>query len=201
MRRRVCSGLTLAEMLSVIAIVAVLASVLQPALAKAMLAAKSAKSMGQLHQIHLGIKLYQQDYGNDGMYGGKPSQMGLPVMSCQDLWSPKGLFIPVVPESLWSSPCGRQPFLGSANEILYPYIDGFLMWSRYLEAYEDNALIVADPNCNESLPRNPELPGIEKRVIGVTLGGDAHAWRTDANVIDWDTGFYGWPLRNRQQLR
>jgi prepilin-type N-terminal cleavage/methylation domain-containing protein/prepilin-type processing-associated H-X9-DG protein len=58
---------TLIELLIVISIIAVLASMLLPALAKAKDRAKSAECMNNLRQLHMPLMVYADDYGECGI--------------------------------------------------------------------------------------------------------------------------------------
>ena len=70
-RAREHPGFTLIELLVVIAIIAILAALLLPALGKAKQKAQGARCISQLHQSHVAMQLYLQDF-NDTFFWGDP---------------------------------------------------------------------------------------------------------------------------------
>ena len=68
-------GFTLVELLVVIAVIAILAALLLPVLAKGKAAAKSAACKSNLRQLGLALNIYVNDYGkypgNAAMYSGE----------------------------------------------------------------------------------------------------------------------------------
>ena len=58
-------GFTLIELLVVVAIIAVLAAILLPVLARAKAKAKNINCLSNLHQIGVGMSLYRGDYADN----------------------------------------------------------------------------------------------------------------------------------------
>jgi len=63
-RKREKSGLTLVEIITVLAIIALLTGILIPAVSAVKTAAKNAKQKGQLATIELGLTAFKNDYGD-----------------------------------------------------------------------------------------------------------------------------------------
>ncbi len=62
-RVRATGGFTLTELLVVITVIAILASLLLPALAGGLRRSRSLRSLGNIRQLGLGMNLYSQDHG------------------------------------------------------------------------------------------------------------------------------------------
>lgn len=94
MRQRQPEGFTLVELLVVMAIVAMLAAVLLPVLAKARESARITRCSANLQQIGHAVSLYQQDYDDLFPYGLDPGDRADP-----DQW--QGRTNPVTGESYY----------------------------------------------------------------------------------------------------
>lgn len=172
MRRR---GFTIIELLTVIALTAILTAILTPVFAAAKRRGKIASSLGILHQLHVGTMLYQQDYGGSG-YGDLP-QMGLPNgefnEGLAEVSPTKSLDLP--------SPCGLNSLWASdGKKTLFHYVyrpgRGEADFVNEVTATGERYVLFTDINCDDS-----DGPLYNERFshlgLGVALGGNAFTRR------------------------
>lgn len=84
MKRR-AGSVSLLEVLAVLVIMAILAQLLQPVVAKSVLAAKRSRSEQRLRNLATAMELYRGDHGETG----GPSEIGLPLVD--DWWESYGI--------------------------------------------------------------------------------------------------------------
>jgi prepilin-type N-terminal cleavage/methylation domain-containing protein len=161
---RLHSAFTLMELLVVVALIAVLATVLTPVIVGAKHRAKQTGSGMNLKQIHIALMLYQGDWQGGGGYGDLP-QMGMPPGT---VLLRSRLKLPV---ETWQSPCGTHPDFGPAV-IHYEYwlYEGGPEVEAASLAFEENLLLVSDVNCNSHDVKlgSTYMP---RRGLGVLLSG------------------------------
>ncbi len=174
-------GMTILEAITGIAIIFILGSVLSPVFARSRREAQTTQSITELRQIHIGLSLYQQEWGGD------PG-----AVTPDDLRYPSVRrtvkFVPDEPkgtQSLWRSPCGddRDIFESGPTNLIgyktYAYawfedLSGDPVadrpYYRYLETYQQNAMLAVDVFCNEPGTdfRNPFST---KRLLGISFSG------------------------------
>jgi prepilin-type N-terminal cleavage/methylation domain-containing protein len=176
MRRSSVMGraFTLIELLSVMAIIAVLASILFPVLSKAMMSAKITSAGSRLRQYHLLTVLYRNDQ-DASSESGSPVEMGLP-WDLEEGGTSHGRKSPIYDlldvverDPFKRSPCGYIKHEFDVNAIYYmPLV--VPDWSRYTRLVGERTVLWVDPNCNSSSTRI-DSQFATKRALGVTLGG------------------------------
>lgn len=162
------AGLTLVEILCVIAIASVLLAMLLPVFAKAKQAAKEVSATQNLKNLYIATALYREEQVSSVEYG-DPYLMGLP--------SPEAM-IRILEQTSGKdihkqSPCGRHPrldeeFGGYATVYFIPQDPS--LFAAYVRKHESNTPLWVDPNCNSGdIPIRLKY-GL-KKVIGVMLDG------------------------------
>ena len=136
-------GFTITEMLVCIAIVAIVAAIMTPVFAGVRRSSQISASMGNLHQMHLALKLYQMDEGGEGKYG-----------SLEEMGLPDGKYVVLkrfgTPLPMWQSPCGQNPaWEQSPLVIQYDYRPeyDFDDFERIAPDYKENLVMFSDMNC------------------------------------------------------
>lgn len=162
-------GITLVEVLIVIAILMVLAGVVAVAFTGVKTAARGARAVSQMRQLWVALKTYQSEYGNDGYYG-DPRQMGLPL--------PWEVFDTVPFLNASSSQlrigCGSHPLdpgLGDYS-IMYFLSVVYRPYTLYAQTWKENLPIFIDMNCT---PPNvdPNNQYVSRYGLAVLLAGNA----------------------------
>ena len=176
------SGITLTEVIVVVAIVAGLAALSTPAYVSAIRAGQEASSSARLRQFHQALTLYRQDNEAGATYG-PPAAMGLPL--ADSVFRDKLGF----DVNFWQSPCGD---LGDPPLLMnYTYMpgNGGPHWDEPVVRYQDDMVLMFDENCNPKGTKRNYLYQIRKG-LGVMVGGqlkvrrktgamDAGSWWAD----------------------
>ena len=182
MRQR---AFTLIELLCVIVILAVLASLLFPVLGSALASSKRAASGQSLKQLYLALQLYRADNGETVEYG-EATAMGLPNEAAIYFFSGTTAVTPNV--NLWHSVCGTHASLAGQNthtDLLYFPSDDSEggPWSKYSTQYQGSGFLLIDTNCNSS---DVNLyAGLERKwYVIATLNGSVRVKQSTFTIND-----------------
>ena len=161
-------GLSLIEILCVLAILSIVAAILFPVFARAKQAAKESACIPNLKNLYLATALYREEQGTTLEFG-DPYSMGLP--------GPMGM-VELLEKTCGKdkdrqSPCGRHPRLdedyGGYTTIYFLPQDP-QEFASYSVKHEGSTPLWVDPNCNA--PSTPiRLQYGLKKVYGVMLDG------------------------------
>lgn len=166
---------TLIEMLTVIAIILIVAGITFGSFSSAKERAKESACGNNLHQIWLSVELYRNDQGGGGGEGSL-SQMGLPP-------EPASL---ALSDALWMGCKGP----GHAPEILplnYQWLAGIsdsmvenLEWIPTTREYHEESVLIADwrHNTDQELKLTLSL----KNSQGITVGGSLRHRRASGTI-------------------
>lgn len=177
-RSRRCSGLSLTEVLIVIAIILAVAAIAMPVFSSVKASGRIAKSASNLRQLYQSLELYRSDYGGIDD-ANSTSGLGMPTDRVYMLnrWGTAG--------AAWRSPCQSSPKVMKASltrmrgEITYavPFYEdetlasgGNPHYRDYLASYRMNAVAFYDGYCtgDETAAKNLYL---KKRALSVLLSG------------------------------
>lgn len=122
-------GFTLIEMLTTIAIIAVLAAILFPVFNRARESARQASCMSNMHQIYVATNLYKQDYGE------------YPMLLLGVAENPDG-----------------TPFTGSGTPVPAAQMTRSFLYPRFVKSIE-TFRCPNNPNNNQVKPVNAVFPG------------------------------------------
>ncbi len=179
MKRSKATGITLVEVLVVLAIIAIVAGLTYPSVRRASEGAKVSASMLRGKQIHMALMLYREDSGGETGTYGEPSTMNLPTNSYTLFWNK----LYGLDEGMLRSPCGRLEVSGLIKDI-YPTPIERTIWAPNAKRYEEQTPVVMDFHCN---PPNPYLGShrVTKRAIVTSLSGTAYIRRAKGHASEW----------------
>lgn len=165
-------GFTLVEALVVIAIVILLAGLVAILASSGKRAARTARAISNMRQIHLAAELYMAD--NDASSANAVSGLPKATEYTRVPWSE----VFDTPQDLWIG-CGEHPYAVSEQSVTY-----FFVWDRapyddWAQKWHDAMPLVFDLQCSPSHVHIENL--FETRYgLAVTVGGTA--------VRKWNTG-------------
>lgn len=173
------SGVSLIELVTVLAIIMVLAAILLPVFVRARESAQRSASLNNLKQIHLAMTVYRQDWEGDA---GSAEGLGLPPLSP---FSTAEAALPAT-EELWFSPCGRHKGGPSAHGRgrLHAVYD-FFEWRQAYAIGGESTPYILDFHCNDK-SIVLESPFQLYRVHFITLMGSASNRMTYGKFSSFD---------------
>jgi len=164
-------GISLIEILVVIAIIFVLAALTFPVLSSSMKSSKESRVKSNMRQVYLGLMLYRES-NNPKVEYGEISEMGLPRF----IFGKKTALAVVNDENVWRSPCRCHPDANCSNEENFiDYWDYMYLeesWNSYVKEFEGNAVLLFDPHCTDHGNKiHDSFSQKERRLTGVRLNG------------------------------
>lgn len=162
---------TLVEVITVLAIIIVLAALSYPTFASARKRAYETTCIANLRQVYVALSLYRSDWSGDAV-NGKPSEMGLPLdllalqpsidrYTCHGV-DPYNCGSVAGGGGLWKRwPSGLPQFSNPAADAA---------WAAYVGRYGESAVLIIDPNHQFSCPLTEFSTG---RAAGLRLDGSA----------------------------
>jgi prepilin-type N-terminal cleavage/methylation domain-containing protein len=174
-----CKGFTLVEMLVVISIIALLASLSAPALWAAKERAKETRSLNNMRQIHVALMLYCDSQPEDGPLGlGLPPQFFALIVAHK---IPKALTR--TGGSTWKSPT-QDPLYTWMPPNLDTDTSGLMpRWKQHLRMTQNNPVFLLD----ETYP-GTNTPGAfsMKKATGMYFDGHIEKRRTRGSLSQYE---------------
>jgi prepilin-type N-terminal cleavage/methylation domain-containing protein len=160
-------GFTLLEVLTAVAIIAIVAAISFPVIARAKDSAYRAKSISNMRQVHIALEIYTQE--NNGSSEGTMEAMGLPPWPSDEFLGPmvKELYPPMRPNAGWR----HYMYLPIPSEVDRRE----LTWGQYTQQVGSSAVVICDPFFNPERTDDYEDywkdPYVQKFVMGMTISG------------------------------
>ncbi len=160
-------GVTLIELITCIAIIAIVAAITFPVVVRAKEGALRSKSISNMRQVHLALELYSQEYS--GSPTGSMESMGLPPWPSVEFLgaSVREMYPPLRPSKSWDS-YSYNP-MPSGVDKRSP------TWTEYTQEVGPNAVMICDPFFNPARTDDYDMfwkdPNVRKFVMGVTVSG------------------------------
>ncbi len=160
-------GFTLLEVLTAIAIIAIVAAIAFPVIAKAKDSAFKAKSVSNMRQVHLALEIYSQEH--NGSTEGTMEAMGLPPWPSTEFLgnTVKDMYPPMRPSEAWHSYMYMP--IPSGDDRRTP------TWEEYTTQVGPAAIVICDPFFNprstDDYPEYWKDPFVQKFVMGITVSG------------------------------
>lgn len=164
------SGISLAEIVVVVAILMTLVALVVPSVASARKRAAEATCMANLRQVHIILALYRSEWGSESSVG-TPSQMGLPPNILSIKRELQGLASCAGADPLRCTGFGDGPGTTPMWPTSFPYVPDpprDLQWSTLVSKRGESTIIFHDPNHQLSCPVAEFSIG---RSIGLRLDG------------------------------
>ncbi len=160
-------GITLVELLTCVAIIAIVAAITYPVIVRAKEGALKSKSISNMRQVYLALEIYAQE--NNGTPTGTMESMGLPPWpSTQFLGeSVRELYPPLRPSVNWT--------FYSYNPMPTEVDKRVPNWAEYTAEVGSSAVLICDPFFNPPGTEDYDMywkdPFVRKFVMGITVSG------------------------------
>lgn len=176
--RQLNLGLTLIEVLAILTIVAVLATLLWPIAKSAKDRVQDAQCVTKLRQYGVALSQYRYDNGGYGVYG-DPYAMALTgadkLLDGGYIEDPKLLRCPL-------NERGQYDYVGFLEQRGEEYRHALGVYFAY---WKDDGIVRADTNHNPYPANDLGSPYLSRKGIGLFLGGHVRVVRKMGSPADW----------------